>query len=158
MRATTLILIGITLVALSVSFYSSFKEKSGRTRVKVFQEQIEKLKRNKKIVEETLRQTQERYDEEVETNKTLNEALAREQHNSKTLTESLQRQQKALQDAQTAKIQNKKASTPEKNRYGSISQTLRKGSENSPKTNFKPNRKSNVGQNRVGSSNSLITS
>ncbi len=140
MRTTTLILTGITCAALSVSFFSSFKEKNIQMRARVFREEIEKLKRNKKIVETTLASTQERLDQEAEVNKELKQNLAREEMRNIALSQELQRQQKALQNAQNTQVKNQVTSSQiqQKVSQSTAAPSVKTPARPTPKTNFGP--------------------
>ena len=91
---------GVAVAALAVSFLSSAKARGGKAQVVVLRSQVEKLTQTAKVLEESLKETQEKYSQETLATKGLKEALVREEFKTQTLAEELDRlKEKSSQSA-----------------------------------------------------------
>ena len=89
-RGTTFVLAGVTLAALTVSFFSSVKARTGHYETAYLKEEVEKLNQTAKLLEENLHKAKERYDKEALTNRNLQQALLQEELKNEALTEELE--------------------------------------------------------------------
>ena len=108
MRGMALALVIVTMSALSVSFFSSFKASDSRKQLANVQADLQKSAQRSKRLEDSLQEAQEKYRQETLITKDLKENLAREESRNKILGDQLQRLQTA-QNAQTSTTQNQSA-------------------------------------------------
>ena len=109
MRGMALALVIVTMSALSVSFFSSFKASDSRKQLANVQADLQKSAQRSKRLEDSLQEAQEKYRQETLITKDLKENLAREESRNKILSDQLQRFQTA-QNAQTPATQNQNSS------------------------------------------------
>ncbi len=92
-KGITIALTLVALAALSVSFFSAVKAKSGQQQVQALRAETQKLNRANRSLEENLRQTEQKYEQQTQAARELKEALDKEQLKNKVLAEELQQQQ-----------------------------------------------------------------